>query len=242
LLATASVVALALVVVWEVVAVALGRDFLRPRGLLDPSSVLLVIALATGVIALVRLRKVGEARGPRRRARLAVVGVACVGVLLFLVTPFLAHVRTSWGLFQCTGHASALAAAFAMYAQDWEAYPPADGWREAFVVYAPAEWAFACPEAPDVGSSYAYNRALAGVRPKEVKLELNTVIIFESDAGPGAAGGPELLLAEPRHGGADVYGFTGFHAMSHFERAAAVSRASIADGTSAIYWEPVAKE
>jgi hypothetical protein len=33
------------------------------------------------------------------------------------------------------------------------------------------------------------------------------VVVFESDAGKNAAGGPELLPDEPRHLGGDKYGF-----------------------------------
>ena len=242
LLAILSIIALVLVIAWEVVGVARGRDFLRPRGLLDASAVLGMVALATGVVALVRLRQAGEARRPRRTAKLAVTGTVLIGVLLFVVAPFAAGARSKWRLLECTGHADLLATAMAMYAEDWEAYPPAVGWCKAIEEYASTQWAFVCPAAPDPAASYAYNRALAGVRPQDVELEPNTVIIFESDAGPNAVGGPELLPAEPRHEGRDVYGFTGFNVGSHFECAAAVSRASIADGTSQIYWEPVAKK
>jgi len=241
-LATLSVIALVLVIAYEVVGVARGRDFLRPRGLFDTSAVLLMVALATGVAALVRLRQAAEARRPRRAAKLALAGAVLIGVLLFVVAPFAAGARTEQRLLECTAKVNLLATAMAMYAENWGAYPPADGWQEAVADFGPAEWAFVCPAAPDPTASYAYNRALAGVRPEDVKLEPNTVIIFESDAGPGAAGGPELLPAVPRHEGRDVYGFTGFNVGSHFECAAAVSRASIADGTSQIYWEPVAKK
>jgi hypothetical protein len=204
--------------------------------------VLLLIALATGVITLVGLRKVGEARRARRVARLAVTGTVFLGVLLFAFVPLLAGGWAVGHWLECTGNANVLASALAMYARDWDAYPPAEAWREAVEEYAPYENLFVCPEAPEPTASYAYNRALAGVRPSEVRPDFTTVLIFESDAGPGAAGGPELLPAEPRHDGRDVYGFTGDRGTRHFESAGALSRASIADGTSQIYWEPVAEE
>ena len=41
--------------------------------------------------------------------------------------------------------------------------------------------------------AYAYNRKLSGV--EESKVDPQTVLIFESDAGWDAAGGPELASA-----------------------------------------------
>jgi hypothetical protein len=40
-----------------------------------------------------------------------------------------------------------------------------------------------------------------------------TVVVFESDAGMNAAGGPELLPGIPRHLGGDMWGFADGHAV-----------------------------
>jgi hypothetical protein len=241
-LATASLVALLIAVVWEAVGLARGRDFLRPRELLDPSSVLLLIALTTAAAALVRVRRSSDARQLPATANLGMAGALLAGTALFLLAPLAAKGRAQFRLMECLANASVLASALAMYATDWEAYPPADALHDAVQEYV-GDWTFVCPEAPDAEPGYAFNRSLAGVRPEEVKLDPNTVIIFESEAGPGAAGGPELLPARPHHGGADVYGFTGaYYGGSHFTRSAAASRSSIADGTTTIFWEPAADD
>jgi len=63
-----------------------------------------------------------------------------------------------------------------------------------------------CPAVPGLVCGYAFNAALSGAAygaiedPKE-----DTVVLFESDWGWNAAGGPELLPDEPRHLGGDNY-------------------------------------
>jgi prepilin-type processing-associated H-X9-DG protein len=89
---------------------------------------------------------------------------------------------------------------------------------------------------------YAFNCSISGLAlPTEQQLQ-HTVVIFESDAGWNAAGGPELLPDEPRHLGGDNYAFADGHA--HWLR-----RKKLPDGTWAkepdadwVIWKPVLKE
>jgi len=56
-----------------------------------------------------------------------------------------------------------------------------------------------CPEASDHRCGYAYNARLSGVRADTLPHPSATVVLFESDAGWNATGGPELLPNAPRH-------------------------------------------
>jgi hypothetical protein len=122
-------------------------------------------------------------------------------------------------------------------------YPEAEGWCDTL---APAlaritgmPNLFVCPLEPELSCGYAYNAALSGLMYSSVANPASTIVIFESDAGWNAAGGPELLPHTPRHYKRDWYGF----ADGHVEY---LPRKRLPDGTWAkepdanwVIWEPV---
>jgi hypothetical protein len=66
---------------------------------------------------------------------------------------------------------------------------------------------FVCPEARNQTCSYALNRTIAGMRPTDIRDAQDVVMLFESDSGWNATGGPALLCSSPRH---RVWDFVGF--------------------------------
>ena len=96
-----------------------------------------------------------------------------------------------------------------MYAGDYDALPPAATWSDRLRHYVNPD-VFICPEAPNLRSGYALNRALAGMSVAEfLKLPRldRTVLIYESDLGWNGAGGPDTITARPRHRGQDTFAF-----------------------------------
>jgi hypothetical protein len=232
--------ALLAAVTYEGLQTARGLSFVRARGPLDPSILLLLASVVAAAIALVRVGRQPNRRQGRRLAGVTLGGTVASLVVLLVVVPSAMRVRSILSWMGCAGNVTMLASALAMYASDAGAYPPADTWCDAIGEYASAPWAFICPERPDLRCGYAFNSALAGLKPGDVKSGINAVIVFESDEGWNASGGIELLPNMPRHRGSDIYGFTEAQVTSHFERAAQVSRRAVEDGTSGIFWDPTA--
>ena len=105
--------------------------------------------------------------------------------------------------------------------------PEAGEWCDALAPYVSDEEAFVCPCAANSECAYAFNSRLSGM---EVEAAGKAVVVFESDAGWNAAGGPELLPASPRWHGGDQYCLAYGHVTwCHRKR-------------DSIIWEPVLKE
>lgn len=121
----------------------------------------------------------------------------------------------------CHGNLEILSSALDMYLDDYgNTFPIANTWCDGLYPYIQqriASWEpedmdaeirgmLVCPAVPDLVCGYAFNAALSGAsydaieEPKE-----HTVVLFESDWGWNAAGGPELLPDEPRHLGGENY-------------------------------------
>ena len=125
----------------------------------------------------------------------------------------------------CLANTKNLSLAAQMYAADYGVFPPAEDWADATEDYFSNETILICPDTMRVRDlkkpgdtlvelkagrrpgSYAYNASLSSLPVDGVAQPRLVVSIFESDAGWNAAGGPELLPKEPRHGGGDNYGF-----------------------------------
>jgi prepilin-type processing-associated H-X9-DG protein len=115
----------------------------------------------------------------------------------------------------CLARVKNLGLALRMYAEDWDgALPDGEAWCDSLLPYVDGGDAFHCPEAPaHLECAFAYNRSLGDTPHGAPADPMNTVAIFESDAGWNAAGGPELLPVKPRHLGGDNYGFADGHAV-----------------------------
>ena len=165
--------------------------------------------ILVGLLWPVRARA-GSAR--RTAARLVLIA-GWLGLLLALGLPV--HLRdvVSARKAVCLGHTKELALALQMYADDNDQrLPLAANWQDALEQYCKGSATFTCPEAPGSPSAYAYSSTLPGLAYSDLLAPGDTVGIFESDAGPNAVGGPELLPDAPRHYGGDNYGFPDGHA------------------------------
>jgi len=162
---------------------------------------------------------------PRRPPLLALralvlrVGAATIlVVLLFVAFLSLARLmfprqrdpsRTS----HCLSNVVNLSMVFEMYlADNGDRFPPTTNWREVKEAYLYAPEVFVCPAAPYLPCGYAFNASLVGLSSADIHDPVRTVVIFESDRGWNAAGGPELLPEEPRHAGGHNFGYLDGHA------------------------------
>lgn len=134
---------------------------------------------------------------------LCVVGIFIpIAILAALLLPALSQAKTRAGQIACMGHLKQLALGVRIYSGDnKDTFPAATNWCEALTTYVSPNQStpssrlnvFACPTQPDRRCSYAYNQKLSGI--EEAKVDPQTVMIFESDSGWDAAGGPELASA-----------------------------------------------
>ena len=77
-------------------------------------------------------------------------------------------------------------------------FPSAATWCDAIKADVGSEKVFKCPAAnPGSRCDYAFNAKLDGLDAG--KIAPDTVMIFESDGGWNANGGPELLIGKSRH-------------------------------------------
>ncbi len=73
-------------------------------------------------------------------------------------------------------------------------FPPAATWCDAIKTSVGSETVFKCPAANSSSRcDYAFNAKLDGM--DESKIDPQTVMIFESDAGWNASGGRELMIS-----------------------------------------------
>jgi prepilin-type processing-associated H-X9-DG protein len=181
--------------------------------------------------------KVSNSRGELRGKGLAIAGTTLSGIFLLMIPifaamllPALAAAKSKAQEINCMNNEKQLALAVRMYSGDnTNRFPPAATWCDDIKANAGAGSIFRCPavtgEVP--GSNrcdYAFNAKLDGLDASNINPQ--TVLIFESDGGWDAHGGPELL-ASPRHRKDMVVAF----ADGHVEIVPAARLASLR-------WEP----
>ncbi|MBE9566131.1 MAG: hypothetical protein IMF16_05230 [Proteobacteria bacterium] len=94
-----------------------------------------------------------------------------------------------------------VASALELYlADNDDAFPDPAYWCDQLLPYLEDERLLMYPSGSSLRSAYAFNSGLAGLTHGALADPEHTIVIFESDAGWNAAGGPELLPAPPRHG------------------------------------------
>lgn len=187
----------------------------KPRisGLAISSLVFALVGLAFWPFALVALA-IGAAAFVQiwfSRGRLAGTWIALLGVLLSGVW-LLLSVRTdhpeSARQVVCISNLHMLARAMVMYADhNSDRLPPAGKWSDAISTYVRDKDIYVCPEARQLRCGYAFNRDLSSRRVAEVEQAGDIVLLFESNRGWNASGGPEALPAKPRHDGRDLFVF-----------------------------------
>jgi prepilin-type processing-associated H-X9-DG protein len=165
-----------------------------------------LFGLILGIMALVKL---SNSRGELRGKGLALAGTILSAMFLLMIPvfaalllPALASAQNKAREINCVNNEKMLALAVRTYSSgNSNQLPPAATWCDAIKANAGSGSIFRCPavtgEVP--GSNlcdYAFNAKLGGMDASKVNPQ--TVMIFESDGGWDAHGGPELL-ASPRH-------------------------------------------
>jgi prepilin-type processing-associated H-X9-DG protein len=168
-----------------------------------------LFGLILGIIAMV---KVSNSRGALRGGGVALAGVIVSGVFLIMIPifaamllPALAAAHDKAREINCMNNEKQLALAVKMYSDDNNGqFPPAATWCDAITRYTVGSGIFKCPAAdPASRCDYAFNSKLGGMDMSKVNPQ--TVMIFESDAGWNASGGQESLTANPRHMHGRIY-------------------------------------
>jgi hypothetical protein len=190
-----------------------GTAHARTSGMAVTSLVLGILGLFTcgitalfgllfGIIALV---KVKGSQGKLQGDGIALAGIIVSAVFLFFIPvftamflPALAAAKSRAQTINCVNNEKQLALAVIMYAdKNSDHFPAATNWCDAIKSTVPPN-VFKCPAAnPASQCDYAFNAALGGV--DESKVDPRTVMLFESDAGWNANGGPELMVTPGRH-------------------------------------------
>ncbi len=175
-------------------------------GILTCGITVLLSAPAGLILGIVALKKIGKSQGQLCGKGLALAGIITSGVTIVLIPifaalllPALAAAKTKAQQINCVNNEKQLALAVMIYSQDHtNQLPPAATWCDAIQSTAGSDRIFKCPAANSTSrSDYAFNTKLGGLELGKVNPQ--TVMIFESDAGWNANGGRELLAANPRH-------------------------------------------
>jgi len=195
------------------------------------------LAFIFGAVAFTRDRRAGDQADARRRSfagmGISAFEIALAAFYLFAILPV-------WHMIVCSQNLEYLPGVFQMYAADHGAFPPADSWCDALGEYVQNDACFVCSVRPNLKCGYAMNRALGGLCFEDIQTPSHrTVILFESDAGWNANGGPELLPPKSRHHGGDYYGFAGGVMNTDRPPMERIRREQVVDGTADIFWDPM---
>jgi len=164
-------------------------------------------------------------------------------VAFLMIAPVFTHVRDGKPNV-CLRNVKNISLAVQMYVADNDDhFPPAADWSDVLDEYLKNRDVFRCPQAGGgSGWDYVYNPLFSSRSMYDVADLANTVVIFESDAGKNAAGGPELLPDEPRHLGGDNYGFADGHASWLKRKSAGENRRGervwLKEPEEAVSWKP----
>ena len=166
-----------------------------------------VTALVGLILGIVAMAKVKNSGGKLGGNGIALAGVIVSAIFLFMIPifaamllPALAAAKQKAQQINCLNNEKQLSLAVKIYSSDnTNQYPPAATWCDAIHPMVGSEKVFKCPAANAAARcDYAYNAKLDGL--DESKVDPQTVVIFESDAGWNAHGGSELLPPSARHG------------------------------------------
>jgi Domain of unknown function (DUF4190) len=165
-----------------------------------------IFGLILGIIAIV---KINNSKGELAGFGVALAGTIVSAVFLLMIPifaamllPALAAAKARAQTINCVSNERQLALAIEIYAgNNSNHFPAATNWCDA-IKSSMTPNVFKCPAADSAGPcDYAFNAALGGMDAS--KVDHRTVMIFESDAGWDASGGPDLL-ATSRHRGQHI--------------------------------------
>src|SRR5271155_4188647 len=138
-----------------------------------------------------------------------VLGIFLVMIPIYaaMLLPALAAAKQKAQTINCVNNEKQLALAVKIYSSgNAHHFPPAATWCDAIKTDVGSEKVFKCVAANSSSRcDYAFNVKLDGL--DESKIAPNTVMIFESDGGWNANGGPELMIGKPRHARVFVVAF-----------------------------------
>jgi hypothetical protein len=154
-----------------------------------------VFGLILGIIAIV---KINNSRGALAGFGVALAGIIVSAILMLLIPvamllPALAAAKQRAQAIHSISNEKQLALAVRIYAGDHANHlPPAATWCDAINATVGQPTVFIRPGSnPGSRCGYAFNAALDGL--DESGINPQTVMIFESDTGWNANGGPELM-------------------------------------------------
>ena len=174
-----------------------------------------LVGLILGIIAMAKVKSSGGKLGGNG---IALAGIIVSAVFLFMIPifaamllPALASAKQKAQQINCMNNEKQLSLAVKMYSGDnTNRYPSAATWCDDIQPMVGSEKVFKCPAANAASRcDYAYNAKLDGL--DESTVDPQTVVIFESDAGWNAHGGPELLVSGTRHKKVYVVAFADGH-------------------------------
>ena len=189
-------------------------------GVLSYIACLSVVAAVPGlVIGIIALALIHSSRGTQTGKGIAVAGVVLCVLNIMLTVLIVATYDTDRFLnlgpgggiggmraqareAVCMNNMTQLGLGLMMYAADHEdKFPEASAWCDALTKSGsvPGVPVFQCPEAMSLKCGYALNENLSGLTLDSIPSPAETVLLFESDVGWNAAGGPEAMISKPRH-------------------------------------------
>jgi hypothetical protein len=166
-------------------------------GILGLCGITALVGLVLGIVALVKISRSG---GRLSGQGLAIAGICVSGFMLFfsipvmaaMMLPALARAKQRAETINCVNNMKQLALGVKLYAQSHNGqFPPAATWCDAIQSSVSSPKVFQCPSDPGLRCAYAFNAKLDG--KKENEIDPQTVLLFESDAGWNASGGPGEL-------------------------------------------------
>jgi len=174
-----------------------------------------IVGLVLGIIALVKISKSnGELRGKGQ----ALAGVIVSGAFFLLIPifaamllPALAAAKQKAQQISCVNNEKQLAIAVMIYSGDHtNQLPAAASWCDAIKESVGSDKVFKCPSASESSTcDYAFNDRLGGLDQSQINPQ--TVMIFESDGGWNAHGGPASVASNRHHRNITVVAFADGH-------------------------------
>lgn len=173
-----------------------------------------LVGLILGIIALI---KVKDNKDTLKGDGIALAGIivsivflllAPIAILSAMLLPALSAAKERAQTINCINNEKQLALAVRIYAGDHtNQFPPSATWCDAIKPdVGSSVRVFKCPAANAAGQcDYAFNAALDGM--DESKVDPRTVLIFESNAGWNASGGPEMMVTRHQGGRITVVAF-----------------------------------
>ena len=158
------------------------------------------------ILGFTAMHKIGKSHGQLRGKGLALAGIITSGVAIVLIPifaamllPALASAKQEAQQIYCVNNEHQLALAVIHYSNNHTNYfPPSTTWCDAIQSAGDTKQVFKCLAANSTSRcDYAFNSKLDGLELGKVNPQ--TVMLFESDGGWNANGGPELLPAKARH-------------------------------------------